>query len=62
MYKQMIERPDVSLHLAEHQIQIITMEYAGQNYIRVELEEDEATIIMLKFPDAKIWPYKVSPK
>lgn len=57
IYREMIERADISLHLVENDIKIITMEYAGQNYHRVELEEEEASVIKLKFPDVKIYPY-----
>lgn len=57
MFKGMIERADIGSYLTENGIKIITMGYAGQNYIRVELEEEEASVIKLKFPDVSIYPY-----
>jgi len=61
IYKQMIERPDISLHLKQNEIEVISMEYAGQNYIRVVLEEEEASVVKLKFPDVKMFTYLPNP-
>jgi len=57
IYKEMIYRPEVRSHLDQNEIKIIKMNYAGQEYIRVVLEEEEASVMKLKFPKLKLYPY-----
>ena len=62
IYKQMIERPDISLHLKQNEIEITVMGYAGHDYIRVILENEDASVLKLKFPDVKMYAYHPNPK
>lgn len=54
----MIYRPEVRSHLDQNEIKITKMNYAGQDYIiLVVLEEEEASVMKLKFPKLKLYPY-----
>jgi len=58
IYKEMIYRPEVRSHLDQNEIKITKMNYAGQDYIiLVVLEEEEASVMKLKFPKLKLYPY-----